>query len=153
MTIQTSILAVSTVLLAGLAGDLSAQTAAAQKNGWATYATQLARVTTSVNKACSTNISAAYDKSSYKQFDPVTDRTQAVCQNGVNALASICKSDSGKAAAKNITSITCRQSSAGTNVERDGEKLVINIDPKAPNIVGKKPERSYNWVTAVRESL
>lgn len=142
---------ISSAIFAANAAGVDSTTA--QKNGWANYAMQLGRVTQTVNSSCSTQITASYDKTTYKQFDPVRDRTQAVCQNGVNALASICKTPSGKAGAQKITSATCRYSAAGTSAAVEGEKLIINIDPAAPAIVGKKPGHNYNWVTAVREVL
>lgn len=147
---KITILAVATAAL--LTPAFAAETTA-QKNGWSNYTMQLSRVTESVNKVCETKITAAYDKSSYKNFDPASDRTQSLCQNGVNALASICKAPSGKASAQKITSVSCRFSKEGTSVALEGEKLIINANPVAPAIVGKKPGHNYNWAAAVREQL
>ena len=52
----------------------------AQKNGWSTYQTEITRVVDKVNGKCGSKLSASYDKSTYPEFDPIQDRTQAACQ-------------------------------------------------------------------------
>ena len=46
-----------------------------QKDGWASYAKQLAQKVESVNSKCGSSFTASYDKSTYAEFDPIKDRT------------------------------------------------------------------------------
>ncbi len=124
----------------------------AQKNGWADYAKQLNERVARVNTACGSSISASYDKSTYTEFDPIKDRTQSACQQGVEGLVALCGTDAGKSAAKTLKSASCRFSTSGTGVAVQGGTLIINIDPQKSSIVGKQPG-SYTWSSALKEVL
>ncbi len=124
----------------------------AQKDGWASYAKQLGDKVASVNKNCASSLTASYDKSTYTEFDPIKDRTQAACQAGVDALSAICTTDAGKSAVKNLKNATCRFSNQGTGIALQGQTLLINIDPAKSSISGKQPG-GYTWASAIKESL
>lgn|GEM_PF-2095721 len=123
-----------------------------QKDGWAGYAKQLAQKVESVNSKCGSSLTADYDKSTYAEFDPLKDRTQAACQAGVDALSAICMTDAGKGAVRNLKSASCRFSTQGTGVALRGQTLLINIDPAKSSIAGKQPG-SYSWPSAIKEIL
>ena len=74
----------------------------AQKDGWVSYGKQLGEKVETVNKKCGSFMTASYDKSTYAEFAPLNDRTQAACQAGVGALSAICITDAGKSAVKNL---------------------------------------------------
>lgn len=124
----------------------------AQKEGWATYGKQLGEKVESVNKKCGSSMTASYDKSTYTEFDPIKDRTQAACQAGVDALSAICISDAGKSAVKGLKNASCRFSTQGTGVAVQGQTLLINIDPAKSSITGKQAG-SYTWASAIKEIL
>lgn len=124
----------------------------AQKDGWASYAKQLSDKVASVNQKCGSALTAAYDKSTYTEFDPIKDRTQAACQAGVDALSAVCATDAGKAAVKNLKNASCRFSSNGTGVSMQGQSLLINVDPAKSSIAGKQPG-GYTWASAIKEIL
>ena len=124
----------------------------AQKDGWASYGKQLGEKVESVNKKCGSSITASYDKSTYTEFDPLKDRTQAACQAGVDALSAICMTDAGKSAVKNLKNASCRFSTQGTGVAVQGQTLLINIDPAKSSIAGKQAG-SYTWASAIKEIL
>jgi hypothetical protein len=124
----------------------------AQKDGWASYAKQLAVSVERVNKACGSAITASYDKSTYTEFDPIKDRTQSACQAGVDALAAVCATDAGKSAVKTLKRASCRFSTNGTGVANDGGTLMINIDPAKSTITGKPPG-GYTWASAIKEIM
>jgi hypothetical protein len=124
----------------------------AQKNGWAQYAQYLKEVVDRVNQKCGSKLTASYDKSTYQEFDPIKDRTQAACQAGIGALGDVCITDAGKAAAKGISSATCRFSTSGTGVAVEGGKLIIKIDPANSSIAGKQAG-GYTWASAIKENM
>ena len=124
----------------------------AQKDGWASYGKQLGEKVEGVNKKCGSSLTADYDKSTYTEFDPLKDRTQAACQAGVDALSAICMTDAGKSAVKNLKNASCRFSTQGTGVSVQGQTLLINIDPAKSSIGGKQPG-SYTWASAIKEIL
>lgn len=124
----------------------------AQKDGWTSYGKQLGEKVDSVNKKCGSSITANYDKSTYTEFDPLKDRTQAACQAGVDALSAICMTDAGKSAIKNLKNASCRFSTQGTGVSVQGQTLLINIDPAKSSIAGKQ-SGSYTWSSAIKEIL
>ena len=124
----------------------------AQKDGWASYGKQLGEKVESVNKKCGSSMTASYDKSTYAEFDPLKDRTQAACQAGVDALSAICMTDAGKSAVKNLKNASCRFSTQGTGVAVQGQTLLINIDPAKSSIAGKQAG-SYTWASAIKETL
>ncbi len=124
----------------------------AQKDGWASYGKQLGEKVESVNKKCGSSLTASYDKSTYTEFDPLKDRTQAACQAGVDALSAICMTDAGKSAVKNLKNASCRFSTQGTGVAVQGQTLLINIDPAKSSIAGKQAG-SYTWASAIKETL
>ena len=124
----------------------------AQKDGWANYAKQLLDKVESVNKKCGSSMTASYDKSTYTEFDPLKDRTQAACQAGVDALSAICMNDAGKSAVKNLKNASCRFSTQGTGVAVQGQTLLINVDPAKSSIAGKQPG-GYTWASAIKEIL
>ena len=135
---------------ASLAADVDKTVA--QKDAWASYGKQLADKATSVNQKCGSALTAAYDKSTYTEFDAIKDRTQAACQAGVDALAAVCSTEAGKAAVKNLKSASCRFSTSGTGVAMQGQSLLINIDPAKSSISGKQPG-GYTWASAIKEIL
>ncbi|RKH74463.1 hypothetical protein [Corallococcus aberystwythensis] len=125
----------------------------AQKNGWATYDTELKKKEDAVNKACGSAVKSSYDRSTYPAFDPMKDRTQSACQMAVGTLVEVCRTPDGKAAVKEaVTKTVCRLSTEGTKVSLDGSVLTIHIDPEKSSIVGKEPG-SYSWKSALEEVL
>ena len=138
--------------LAGTALAAGVEDTVAQKDGWANYATELNRVTTKVNDTCGSTIASNYNKASYPTFDPIQDRTQAACQAAVSTLSALCTTDAGKTSVKALKTATCRFSTDGTKVTRDGTKLVVHVDPVKTSIVGAEAG-SYSWASALREIL
>ncbi len=124
----------------------------AQKNGWAAYQTGIDRTAAQVDAKCGGRLRAGYDKSSYPQFDPLRDRTQAACQAAVGTLAALCMNDAGKQAVQPLAAARCRFSTDGTRATRDGDTLIIHIDPQRTSITGAQPG-SYSWASALREIL
>ena len=155
---KTLLLGLSAVALTGLTSLATTASAAdidktvAQKNGWATYQTEINRITGKVNATCGSKLSASYDKSSYSEFDPLQDRTQSACQQAVGALETLCLTDAGKQAVQGLKSASCAFSTTGTGVAVEGGALKVKIDPKQSSIVGKKPG-GYNWKSALEENL
>lgn len=133
-----------------LAGDV--EKTVAQKEGWAAYAKMAAEKADVVSKKCGGKLSASFDKSTYPEFDPIKDRTQAACRDVLNTLPLLCASDPGKESVKKIVKVTCRFSTTGTSVELKGDELLVNIDPAKTAITGKQ-KGSYNWQSALKEIL
>ena len=140
------------VLLGTLGASAGVEDTLAQREGWAAYKASLDGEVAEVNTACGSRLSAVYDKSTYPTFDPIQDRTQSACEQAVNALASLCLTDAGKASVKAIARASCRFSTEGTRVRRREGVLWIDIDPKNSSIVGKEPG-SYSWKSALSEVL
>ncbi len=138
--------------LASAASAADVDKTIAQKDGWASYAKQLNEKVSQVNAKCGSNLTAAYDKSTYTEFDPIKDRTQAACQAGVDALSAICMTDAGKSAVKGLKNASCRFSTKGTGVATQGGTLMINIDPANSSISGKQPG-GYTWASAIKEAM
>jgi hypothetical protein len=124
----------------------------AQKTGWAQYSQYLKEVVDRVNQKCGSKLVASYDKSTYREFDPIKDRTQSACQAGIGALGDVCITDAGKAAARGIKNATCRFSTTGTGVAVEGGTLIIKIDPANSSITGKQVG-SYSWASAIKENM
>lgn len=124
----------------------------AQKDGWVSHGKQLGEKVETVNKKCGSFMTASYDKSTYAEFAPLNDRTQAACQAGVGALSAICITDAGKSAVKNLKNASCRFSTQGTGMSVQGQTLLINIDPAKSSIAGKQA-CSYTWASAIKEIL
>ena len=142
----------SVALLASAAGAADVDKTVAQKNGWATYQTDLDRVVEKVNGKCGAKLKASYDKSTYAEFDPLQDRTQSAFQQAVGTLEAMCASDAGKSAVQGLKSATCEFSTSGTGVSAGGGTLKVRIDPKKSSIAGKMAG-SYSWKSAIEESL
>ncbi len=132
------------------AGDVEGTLA--QKNGWADYQTGIDRTAAQVEAKCGGRLRAGYDKTSYPQFDPLRDRTRAACQAAVGTLAALCMNDAGKQFVQTLAAARCRLSTDGTRATRDGDTLIIHIDPQRTSIVGAQPG-SYSWASALREIL
>lgn len=124
----------------------------AQKNGWAAYQTGIDRTAAQVDAKCGGRLRAGYDRTSYPQFDPLRDRTQAACQAAVGTLAALCMSDAGKQSVQVLAAARCRFSTDGTRVTRNGDTLIVHIDPERTSITGAQPG-SYSWASALREIL
>jgi len=124
----------------------------AQKNGWAAYQTGIDRTAAQVDAKCGGRLRAGYDKTSYPQFDPLRDRTQAACQAAVGTLAALCMNDAGKQAVQALATARCRFSTDGTRVTRNGDTLIVHIDPERASITGAQAG-SYSWASALREAL
>lgn len=124
----------------------------AQKNGWAAYQTGIERTAAQVEAKCGGRLRAGYDKTSYPQFDPLRDRTQAACQAAVGTLAALCMNDAGKQSVQALAAARCRFSTDGTRVTRNGDTLIVHIDPERTSITGAQPG-SYSWASALREIL
>lgn len=147
------------IVIAGIALVVTATAWAAdvdktvkQKNGWATYQTELDRVVAKVNGTCGARLTASYDKSTYPEFDPIQDRTQSACQQAVGALEPLCATPAGKQAAQALKTATCEFSTTGTGVSIGGGTLKVKIDPKKTSIAGKQAG-SYSWKSALEENL
>jgi catabolite regulation protein CreA len=123
-----------------------------QKNACADYAKRLKEVVDGTNKRCGSSLTASYDKSTYREFDPMKDRTQTACQSAISQLGDVCISDAGKAAAKGISRATCRFSTTGTGIVVEGSTLIIKIDPANSSITGKQAG-SYSWASAIKENM
>ncbi len=124
----------------------------AQKEGWADYTKQLNTKIDAVNKSCGSKLTASYDKSTYKDFDPMQDRTQSACQQAVTTLSAICASDAGKESVAKLSKVTCKFSTSGTGAALSGTGLVVKIDPVKSSITGKAAG-SYSWASAIKEVL
>ncbi len=124
----------------------------AQKNGWTAYQAGIDRTTAQVDAKCGGRLRAAYDKASYPRFDPIQDRTQAACQAAVGTLAALCMNDAGKQSVRALAKARCRFSTTGTRASREGDTLLIDIDPVSTSITGAQPG-SYSWASALREIL
>lgn len=124
----------------------------AQKNGWAAYQTGIDRTAAQVDAKCGGRLRAGYDKASYPRFDPIQDRTQAACQAAVGTLAALCMNDAGKQSVQALAAARCRFSTDGTRATREGDTLIIHIDPERASITGAQPG-SYSWASALREIL
>lgn len=123
-----------------------------QKNGWAAYQTGIDRTAAQVDAKCGSKLRAGYDKTSYPQFDPLRDRTQAACQAAVGTLVALCLNDAGKQSVQALATARCRFSTDGTRVTRSGDTLIVHIDPERTSIVGAQAG-SYSWASALREIL
>lgn len=144
---------VLSIMLIGLnAGASDVEKTVQQKNGWATYQSEIDRKVGTVNEKCASKIRASYDKSTYPSFDPIQDRTQAACQAAVGTLANLCVSDAGKQAVQKIKTSSCQFSTSGTGVAFKEGALIVRIDPKNSNITGKSAG-SYSWKSALEEVL
>ncbi len=124
----------------------------AQKDGWAAYAKELDKKAEEVNAKCGSKLAAAYDKSTYLEFDPLKDRTEAACKAAVGTLTALCATEAGKEAVKKLTKATCQFSTTGTGLSVSGTELVVKIDPVKSAIVGKQ-KGSYSWQSALKENL
>ncbi len=149
---RASLIGVCAALSLGVTFAADVDKTVVQKDGWASYGKQLGEKVEGVNKKCGSSMTASYDKSTYAEFDPIKDRTQAACQAGVDALSAICMTDAGKSAVKNLKNASCRYSTQGTGVAVQGQTLLINIDPAKSSIAGKQPG-SYSWASAIKEIL
>ena len=144
---------VLSIMLIGLnAGASDVEKTVQQKNGWATYQSEIDRKVGTVNEKCASKIRASYDKSTYPSFDPIQDRTQAACQAAVGTLANLCVSNAGKQAVQKIKTSSCQFSTSGTGVALKEGALIVRIDPKNSNITGKSAG-SYSWKSALEEVL
>ena len=139
-------------LMAGAPWAADVDKTVKQKNGWATYQTEIDRITGKVNATCGSQLSASYDKSTYPAFDPLQDRTQSACQQAVGTLEALCITEPGKQAVKGLKTAVCEFSTTGTGIVVDGSKLKVKIDPKKSSIVGKQPG-SYSWKSALEENI
>lgn len=142
----------STALLAAATFAADVDKTVAQKNGWANYQTELNRITDKVNGKCGAKLQASYDKSTYKEFDPLQDRTQSACQQAVGALENLCTTDAGKSAVQGLKTATCEFSTSGTGVSASRGSLKVMVDPQKSSIAGKKAG-SYSWKSALEETL
>ena len=142
----------SLVALAATASAADVEKTVAQKNGWASYQTELNRTVDKVNGKCGSKMAASYDKSSYAEFDPVQNRTQSACQQAVGALESVCSTDAGKQAVQGLKSASCGFSTTGTGATAANGALKVRIDPAKSSIAGKKAG-SYSWKSAIEEAL
>jgi hypothetical protein len=124
----------------------------AQKNGWAAYQDALTPIIAKTNATCGGTLTGGYDKTTYREFDPLKDRTQAACQAAVDALSAVCTTDAGKAAVRRLHAVSCEFSTDGTGVAATDTILRIRIDPDRSAISGQKPG-SYSWASALRELL
>jgi hypothetical protein len=124
----------------------------AQKNGWIAYQDALAPIIARANTTCGSQLTGGYDKTTYREFDPLKDRTQSACQAAVSSLDAICTTDAGKAAVRKLRAVTCEFSADGTGVATADGVLRIRIDPVRSSISGHKPG-SYSWASALRELL
>lgn len=142
------------LLCAALTSACSALAAdtVAQKDGWAAYTKALTEKAQEVNAKCGGKLAAAYDQTTYKDFDPMKDRTEAACKAAVGTLTALCATDAGKDAVKKLTMATCRFSTTGTGVVVNGTELIVNVDPAKTAITGKQ-KGSYSWQSALKEAL
>lgn len=141
------------VLLLTGAASAGVDDTLAQKEAWATYAAELTRVTTKVNATCGSSITGSWDKSSFETFDPATDPSRGACEMAVTTLSAICTTDAGKESVRALRTVTCRHSTIGTTVKRDGTKLEVWVDPVKTGISGLKGVGNYSWASALREIL
>lgn len=133
-----------------LAGDVDKTIA--QKNEWAERAEMLDEKARAVKDACGATLTAAFDKASYPEFDPMQDRTEAHCRDVLNTLVALCKSPAGKEGVAKVKQVSCKHSTTGTKVELRGDTLQVSIGPQKTGIVGLK-KGSYSWKSALEGIL
>lgn len=124
----------------------------AQKNAWAERAKMLEEKARAVKDACGATLTAAFDKASYPEFDPMQDRTEAPCRDVLNTLVALCKSPAGKEGVAKVKQVSCKHSTTGTKVELKGDTLQVSIDPKRTSVEGLK-KGGYSWKSALEEIL
>lgn len=101
---------------------------------------------------CATSISAKLDVASFKGQDLFLHSPTGYCRDAVNTITTICAKDAGKAAVqKNVSTVTCKRSDAGTKATRDGKAVSIHLDPAKTGIVSKSGATS--WKSALEEIL
>lgn len=150
--VAINVIVISVALLSSTALAADVNTTINQKNGWATYQTELNRITTKVNGKCGSNIAGSYDQSTYTAFDPLQDRTQSACQQAVGTLEAICATEPGKQAVQGLKTAVCQFSTTGTGISVEGSTLTVKIDPANSSIAGKQPG-SYSWKSAIEENM
>lgn len=141
-----------TLMFAFSATAAEVEKTVAQKEEWAARARLLEEKSAAVNSACGGKLTAAFDKASFPEFDPLKDRTTAPCRDVLNTLATLCGSPAGKQGVAKVTTVSCRYSTTGTAVKVNGSTLEVNIDPKQGSITGLK-KGSYSWKSALEEVL
>lgn len=120
---------------------------------WAADAKVVVKKAAAVNKACGTKINASYDDKSYENIGYEEARHASYCQQSLDALAFVCRTELGKEAVKTkVQSAVCRYSTTGTRVELKNGALIVHIDPKKTSIEGDK-KGSYSWISAIKERL
>jgi len=105
-----------------------------------------------VNATCGSALTGSYDQSTYKEFDPLRDRTQAACQAAAGTLEAMCATEPGRTAVRNLRAVRCPFSTTGTGASAADGTLLIRIDPVKSSIVGRQPG-SYSWLSAIQELL
>jgi len=124
-----------------------------EKKQWAEMQKLIDAKAEAATKACGTKITASFDVASFKGTDLMKDSPTAACRDAVSNVGNLCTTSAGKDAVKaSVETITCRKSSDGTRVTREGKALTVAIDRQHSSIQGKKPG-SYSWKSALEEIL
>jgi len=126
---------------------------AKEKREWAEMTKIIEEKAAAASKKCETKITAKWDVASFKGTDVFQDSPTAKCRDLIYNVENLCTTDTGKESVKeHVDTITCRRSTDGTSVTRDGKALTVHIDRKNPYIKGKQPG-SYTWKSALEEIL
>ena len=106
------------------------------------------------SEKCGTSITAKLDIPSFKGVDLFKQSPTAYCRDSINTVATLCTANEvGKASVKkSVSTITCRHSSDGTKLSREGKALSVHIDPVKTAITGKEKGVS-SWRSALLESF
>jgi hypothetical protein len=158
MTIRSLSLALAlvpalTLIAASEPAEAGDEMSLKDKKEWAQMTKVIEDRAEAASKKCETKISAKWDVASFKGTDLFQDSPTAKCRDLVYNVENLCTTDHGKAAVKeHVATITCKKSTDGTSVSRDGKALTVGIDRKSSAIKGAKPG-SYSWKSALEEIL
>jgi hypothetical protein len=124
------------------------------KQRWAEMTAHIDEKAAEASEKCGTKITAAFDIPSFAGQDLMKQSPTGACRDVVNTVTALCTfSEISKSAVqKSLSTITCRRSKDGTNVDRSGKEVVAHLDPANTSITGKE-KGSYSWKVALEEIL
>lgn len=124
-----------------------------ERQEWAEMTKIIEERAEAASKKCDTKITASFDIASFKGTDLFRDSPTAACRDLIYNVENLCSTDTGKTAVKNgVATISCKKSTDGTRVTRDGKALTVHIDRQHSSIQGKE-KGSYSWKSALEEIL
>lgn len=120
---------------------------------WAEMLHNIEQNAKDASQKCDVKIAVSYDVASFKGVDLFRQSPSAVCRDVVNNVGALCASPVGKKTVQSeVQSITCKRSSDGTKVTRQGSAVTVGFDANNKSITGKKTG-SYSWKSALEEIL